>query len=154
MPKEITFAILIGFILGSLIMFGVYTANKAIKQQGKEAKTEAIATATPSPTSISDNTLTVSEPDNNRLFTSPETTISGKTSPNAVIAFLTEAEDFFVEADEDGFFSQEIELEGGANQIELISTDSFGSQAKVSLILSYSTKIKVKSEEAESDEKD
>ena len=143
MPKEITFAILIGFILGLLITFGLYTANKAIQKQSQEVKTENTVVPTPSPQANSvQNSLTISEPQNEQLFTGSETTISGKTSPQAAVAILTETEDFFAEVDEDGFFSETIELVGGVNTITIISTDTFGNQAKTNLILTYSTKVK------------
>lgn len=150
MPREITFAILIGFVLGLLIMFGVYTANRAIKEQGQEAKTEAAPTATPSPP-IKENFLNITEPADEELFSQSKVTISGKTKPQAVVAILTETEELFIEADEEGFFSEEIELEAGATLVKLVSTDSFGSQAEATLTLTYSTKIVT---ETETDEKE
>lgn len=142
MPKEITFAIVIGFILGILIMFGIYTANKAINKQSQEVKTETSPTPSPSPTTT-ENFLTITEPADEELFNKPEIVVSGKTAPGAAIAFMVEDDEIFIEADEDGFFSQEIELEAGVNSIKIISTDNFGSQAEANLTLTYSTKVKL-----------
>lgn len=141
MPKEITFAILIGFVLGLLITFGVYTANKAIKEQVKQAKTETAAPTNPSPSTTTQNTLTLSEPLDEELFTEPEITVSGRTNPHALVAILPESGEFLIEADADGFFSQKITLENGINSVSIVSTDAFGSQAQTTLVLTYSTKI-------------
>jgi hypothetical protein len=147
MPKEVTFAILIGFILGLLITFGIYTANKAVKEQGQQTKTEAAVVPTPSP--IADqNLLTISAPTDEELFTKPEITVSGKTNPEAAVAFLTEEDEYFTQADSDGFFSQEITLVAGINRVEIISTDAFGKQAQTTLMLSYSNKITQSSDQS------
>ncbi|OGD62541.1 hypothetical protein A2160_05845 [Candidatus Beckwithbacteria bacterium RBG_13_42_9] len=141
MPKEITFAILIGFVFGLLITFGLYTANKAIKEQGKQTKAEN--TVIPSPTTTTtENVLTLSEPKDEELFSDPEITLSGKTNPNAVVAVLLENGELFTEADADGFFSQKITLAAGVNSVSLVSTNAFGNQAQIDLTLTYSTKLK------------
>jgi len=141
MPKEITFAILIGFIFGLLITFGVYTANKAIQEQGKQSKAESSITPSPA-TPSSQNSLTISEPVDEELFSDPEIILSGKTNPQAVITVLTENNELFVEADNDGFFSQKITLVPGINSLTLVSTNTFGNQAQADLTLTYSTKLK------------
>lgn len=143
MPKEITFAILIGFILGLLITFGIYTANKAVKEQTQQVKTENSVIPTPSPANSEvKNVLTISGPADEKLFNDPAITISGKTNPKAAIAILWEENEVFVEADPDGFFSQDINLAAGVNSVTIVSTDSFGSQAEEKLTLTYSTKVK------------
>lgn len=144
MPKEITFAIFIGFIIGLLITFGVFTANKAIKEQGLTKKDNVVVIPSPTPsTDISaKNFLTISDPANEKFFSEPDITISGKTSGQSAIAFLTDNDEFFVQADADGFFSQEINLSAGINVIKIVSIDSFDNQAEANLYLTYSTKIK------------
>lgn len=142
MPKEVTFAILIGFILGLLITFGVYTANKAVKEQGQQAKTEGTMVAAPSPAPTAQNLLTISEPADEELFTEPDVMISGKTNPGSAVAILTEEGEVFAQADSDGFFTQEVSLVAGINRLEIISTDAFGNQAQTSLYLSYSANFK------------
>ena len=151
MPKEVTFAILIGFILGLLITFGIYTANKAVKEQGQQTKTEAETIPTPSPT-VEQNLLTVSSPTDEELFTEPEVTVNGKTNPEAAVAILAEEDEWFTQADSDGFFNQEITLVAGVNRVEIISTDAFGNQAQTTLILSYSSKMNQTSTQSTNEE--
>lgn len=141
MPKEITFAILIGFILGLLITFGVYTANKAIQEQGKQTKAEGELSPTPAPSAASQNTLTLSEPVDEELFTDSGIVVSGRTNPKALVVIVPETGEFLLEADDDGFFSQKITLENGVNSVTIVSTDAFGSQAQATLILTYTTKL-------------
>ena len=65
MRKEIVIAICVGFVIGLIITFGIYTANRALKQKSQPAaelsKTEVSSSSPAAPRLI----LEISEPEIN-----------------------------------------------------------------------------------------
>jgi len=142
MRKEIIFAIIIGLLLGVMVTFGIYTANRALKKKSQPETTITTTTPTPSPTPLAPEiALKLTEPEDNRLLTIPEATVSGKTSEEAIVAILAENSEYFAQADEEGLFSEEITLIKGANNIKIVATDMLGNQAEEELTLVYTTKL-------------
>lgn len=148
MRKEIVFAIIIGLALGLLITFGIYIANRALK---KKSQPETITTTpTPSPTVLAPEiSLEISEPDDDRLFSKADITVSGKTNKEAVVTILTEDDEYFTQADEDGLFSTKISLIKGANSLKVVATDLLGNQDEKELTVVYTTKLKEEEDEDE-----
>jgi len=143
MKKEILIAIAIGFILGLVITFGIWTANKSLQQNNKTQKTEVgenqpIVTETSS-TEDGQIPLTISSPEDNSLVDQEKIEIVGKTKAGATIVILYEKGEEVFQADEQGEFSQEITLVGGANEIKITVFDTEGNEANQSLNLVYST---------------
>jgi len=142
MKKEILVAIVIGFILGLVITFGIWTANNSLKQgvntQTKEI-TENEKTATPAPSQEEKLSLEITSPSNNALVNQEKLEISGKTAPQATIAIVYEEGEKIAEADEKGNFSVEITLVGGSNEIGISAFDDQGNEASKTLNLVYST---------------
>ena len=141
MRKEIIFAIIIGLLLGVMVTFGIYTANRALKKKS-QPETITATTPTPSPTPLAPEiSLEINQPEDNRLLTVSEATVSGKTSEETVVAILAEDSEYFVQADEESLFSEEIALIKGANHIKIVATDMLGNQAEEELTLVYTTKL-------------
>ncbi len=143
MKKEILIAIVIGFVLGLVITFGIWTANKSLQQNNKTQKTEVsetqpIVTET-SPTEEGQIPLTISSPADNSLVDQEEIEIVGKTKAGATVVILYEEGEEVFQADEQGEFSQEITLVGGANEIKITAFDEEGNEANKILNLVYST---------------
>jgi len=143
MKKEILIAIIIGFVLGLVITFGIWTANKSLKegttsnQQTGVTENENI---TPVPTQVEEKLpLTIISPENNALLNQEKLEIVGKTSPKAVVAISYEEGEKIIEADEKGDFKGEITLVGGSNKINVSAFDSQGNEASKSLNLVFST---------------
>jgi len=65
--------------------------------------------------------------------------ISAKTSPQATVAILYEEGEAVIEADEQGEFSEEITLSGGANEIMIKVFSEDGQEASQTLNLVFST---------------
>ncbi len=143
MKKEILIAIIIGFILGLIITFGIWTANKSLQQNNKTQKTEVSETqpivTEMSPAEEGKIPLTISSPENNSLFDQEKVEIVGKTAAQATVAILYEEGEEILQADEQGKFSQEITLIGGANEIKITAFDTEGNEADKTLNLVYST---------------
>jgi hypothetical protein len=143
MKKEILIAIIIGFVLGLVITFGIWTANKSLKEgattQPKEV-TENETITTPVPAQGEEKLpLTLISPENNALVNQEKLEIVGKTSPKAVVAVVYEEGEKIIEADEKGDFKQEITLVGGGNEITISAFDNEGNEVSKTLNLVYST---------------
>jgi hypothetical protein len=143
MKKEILVAIIIGFILGLVITFGIWTANKSLQQNNKTQKTETDETQ-PIVTEVSTAeegkiSLIISSPEDNSLVNQEEIEISGQTVSQATIAILYEEGEEILQANEQGEFSQKITLVGGANEIKITAFDKEGNEASKNLNLVYSS---------------
>lgn len=148
MKKEVFLAITIGFILGLIITFGIYTANKSLKNLPKQSSeslspTPGLAagpTTTPLPTlKPGEFSLTLSEPADEALITQTSVTLKGKTAANAVVSVLSETGQAQAVADANGDFSLTVNLEGGYNRITATAYDSDGKSASQTIMVTYTT---------------
>jgi len=144
MKKEVLLAIIIGFALGLVITFGVWKANKALKEAApkqqlpaKQAQEEEkVSSPTPAPAQLS---LAITSPEDNSIINKEKVNISGKTSSEATIVITYEEGEKIIETDENGNFSAEITLVGGANEVTVSAYDEEGNEATKTLNLVYST---------------
>lgn len=140
MKKEVLIAIIIGFALGLVITFGVWTANRAIKETApqkeqpgvKEVEVEEI---TPTP----EISLTITTPENNTISNQEKIEVKGKTTPLAIVVIIYQEGEKILEADKEGNFETEITLSGGANEIKVSAHDQKGNEASQILTIVYST---------------
>lgn len=146
MKKEVFLAIFIGFILGLVITFGIWTANKSLQKMANQPdNTVADASIETSPTPIPDNpisntiSLTISTPEDEFLTNSNTLKVTGKTLANAVVAIMSETGEVLVQADINGLFSADVSLEGGYNLITVTATDDKGNSSTQSLTVTYTT---------------
>jgi len=148
MKKEVFLAITIGFILGLIITFGIYTANQSLKNipsgsqpspTSEPAQADA-ATATPAPTlKPGDFSLTITEPVDEALLTQNSVTLKGKTAASAVVSILSETGQTQTVANASGDFSAAVSLEGGFNRIVVTAHNKDGKSATQSLMVTYTT---------------
>lgn len=140
MKKELFLSIIIGFGLGLLIMFGVYTANRALKEasriQSPIVEPKATSSATPE---SSLQTLTIVSPLDQAIIKEAKIILSGVTSPGSWVVILSEKGEKAVLADSEGNFEAEITLIGGENEIEIISVAENGERASKIITVVYST---------------
>jgi len=142
MRKEIVIAIGIGFILGLIITFGIYTANQALKAQKQSASIRRTDEIPPSPLASPMTELEITEPEDNLVVKKNKITVSGKTAPKATVAFLAEDYEELLLADEEGVFSGEVTLTSGANEIKIISlTKNNEKQEKIITVVYTTAKI-------------
>lgn len=137
MRKEVLIAIIIGFGLGLVITFGIWTANKALREAAPTitVPTEEVEEPTPAPTLE----LIITSPEENTISEEEIIEVAGQTIPNAIIAIIYPDGEKILEADEDGSFSTEISLIGGDNQIKISAFNEEGDEVSKTLTIVYST---------------
>jgi hypothetical protein len=124
MRKETLFAVLGGITFGLVIAFGVWRTNSALSKVPQNA-TASKDTSVMAASNTDDNTttlqsdaiVTIIRPDNLDVVTTDLIEITGATAPNKAIVISSETDNFIIESDETGAFTQEIELEGGLNTL-------------------------------------
>lgn len=137
MRKEVLIAIIIGFGLGLVITFGIWTANKALRESVPEVAPTPEVTPIPSPTPSF--FLILTSPEDNSISAEETIEVSGSTVPGAIVVILYQEGEKILEADEEGEFSTEITLAGGANEIRVSAYDQEGNEAEKLLTVVYST---------------
>lgn len=138
MRKEVLIAIIIGFGLGLVITFGVWTANKALREAAPEA-TPVPEEVAPTPTPTPELSLVVASPEDNSISEEETIEVSGSTAPGAIVVILYQEGEKILEADSEGKFSTEITLAGGANEIKISAYDEEGNETEKILTVVYST---------------
>lgn len=133
MRKEIVWVIGIGIVIGLIFAFGIFRINSSIN---KQAKVEA----TPTPgTPLSEFKITLSKPENNDVVIDSTTTVSGITKPLAWITVSGESGDYIIQSDDQGTFSQGVDLIAGVNQIKLTAFGPAGAQSTEKVLVVYSS---------------
>ena len=140
MKKEVLFAIVIGFALGLVITFGIWTANKSLTQTTSQQEAPPEETELqPNPTLVPQHSLTISSPEDNLVSSEEEIEVSGQTSAEAVVVILYPGGEEIIQADQQGKFSTQITLEGGENQITVLAYDQEENETSQTLTVVYST---------------
>ncbi len=143
MKKEVFLAIAIGFALGLVITFGIWTANKSLKNlpSSKPTPTPVTVSATPSPaaTQANQTSLTLSSPADEALVTTNKVTVSGKASPQAVVVILSEDNQQILTADAKGEFTTSVTLVPGYNSLRVQAYDPDGNMTESSALVTYTT---------------
>lgn len=139
MRKEVLIAIIIGFGLGLVITFGIWTANRALKgapSTPAPSKEEEAITPTSAPQEFS---LIITSPEDESISTQEKIEVAGKTTPDITVVILYQEGEKIIQADSQGSFSSEITLVGGANQIEITAYDQDGNEVSKIINVVYST---------------
>ncbi|PWU23858.1 hypothetical protein C5B42_01705 [Candidatus Cerribacteria bacterium 'Amazon FNV 2010 28 9'] len=123
MKKEIIFAVLIGLIVGLIIMFGVYQAQKAM-QSASTTNTDVTDTLSSPPpdtsATASQDAFTVSEPLDESIATDANIHVTGQTIPNAAIIIInTTPTETVGMSDANGNFSIPYVLQPGSNVLRI-----------------------------------
>jgi hypothetical protein len=145
MKKEVFLAISIGFILGLIITFGIWTANKSLKQGpgniAQNISPTPQVTQAPVPTASPANkiSLNISAPADETLTNATTITLTGKTVPNASVAVLFESGETILTASNTGDFTFDLPLEGGFNRISVKAFDQNGDSSTQNLTVTYTT---------------
>ena len=138
--KEVLLAIIIGFALGLVITFGIWTANRVMKEKKETSSVTPEVTMevqpTPSPTTAFN--LEIISPEDESLLNEAEITLVGKTQPGAMVVVVSEQKEEIVEADKDGNFELQITLISGTNEISITAFSQEGEEVTKTLRLVYS----------------
>jgi hypothetical protein len=139
MKKEVLIAIILGFGLGLVITFGIWTANRALQEQPVTEPIEATPTPQATPTPASNLTLEITEPEQNSISSEKEINLAGSASPEAIIVVFYEEGEKILETDSQGKFETTVNLAGGANEILIKAFDKEGGEVEKTLSVVYST---------------
>lgn len=146
MIKELTIAI----ILGALVGFGATTGLINMKSKNLDATTGGVSVIQPGSDSSdisedepvptpTNHILTITSPSSDTVVDQSDLTIKGQTSPNSTLAIHTGTDTFFPEIDDTGLFQQEIELEAGANLIQISSLSTTEEQIDKEILITFTT---------------
>jgi hypothetical protein len=151
MKKEVFLAIAIGFALGLVITFGIWTANKSLANMNKSdestpsgeiSNTDSQPSPTAVPNATASNTtsmLAITAPDDEAFSTINSITVSGKTTPGATVVLTYEGDELVMLADSSGIFSAVVDLIAGYNQITATAFDNTGQTANQTITVTYSS---------------
>jgi len=152
MKKELLTAIVIGAVFGFIITGSFWAIQEgkiqSLFQKGTDPEktendTPPVSENTPTPkekdSSQSKIYLKINSPQNETIVSKGTLKITGQSEPLSVIIILHEEGDEIIDADEDGNFEQNIELNGGLNVIKIISFNPEGESAEKILHITYST---------------
>ena len=151
MFKEFILAIILGALLG----FGLTGTYFAYKSNQKNINSDANPTPTLSATTPSStnniivtplptekptaDSLVIDSPENESIINNSKTTVSGKSTPKSIVIITTSAKTYTQNTTDNGEFSIDIELESGANKINVSAIDTKDNQTNIQLIVTYST---------------
>lgn len=143
MRKEVIIAILLGFSIGLLIVFGIITARSALQ---KQSQAPPITTSTasnqddnPDESQNLAHQLIIHDPRDNQVVGSDTVTIRGLTSAKSTVVIVAEAAEFITIADDRGNFSQEVPLVSGANEIDISAFSPAEEKIDTALTIVYTT---------------
>lgn len=147
MKKEILTAIIMGFILGLIITFGLWRANRALQTSENTSPTptpslspletgENIPTVAPTAGAFD---LEITQPANNLLTDKSKITVTGKTKAETILVIFYEEGEKIITAGKDGNFETEVSLIGGVNEIKIKAFDDLGEEVETQLEIIYST---------------
>lgn len=139
MRKEVLIAILVGFALGLVITFGVWSANKALTSKKAPIVPEEEITPEAQVTPTPPFSLVISKPEDESISDVEKITISGTTEPQAQIVIIGEKGEEILEADEKGIFTSEVSLVSGTNEITITAFSENGDEVSKTLNVVYST---------------
>ena len=146
MKKEVIIAIAVGFGLGLVITFGIWTAQKSLKKINSPvllptpSPVSQAVSPSPTTTAIANSSLTITSPEDESLVNTGTINIVGKATPKAVVAVTFEDGQNIVTADDSGNFSLGVDLIGGYNTIVITALDpATGTESSQTLLVTYST---------------
>lgn len=134
MKKEVLIAIVVGFSLGLVITFGIYRAQKSIRDQRVQDVEQAEELE-----ETEKHQLTVTQPKENEISSDEELTVSGITSKDSVVTVVSQEDEIALLTDEFGNFTAQISLTGGANTVLVTSFDGEGNMAATEFDVVFST---------------
>lgn len=139
MKKEVLIAIVIGFALGLVITFGIWTANQALKKPAVEEIPPSEVETALTPTPMPEFSLLITSPEDNSISSKTSIEVNGQTIPSAIVVILYQEGEKILEADGNGNFSTEITLAGGENEITISAYDQEDNEISKTLTVVYST---------------
>ena len=134
---ELATLLMLALVIGSFGCAGGVAATPTITLTPTLTTTPTptpTATPIPSPAALS---LTVTEPQDESVVDTLNITVSGKTTPGAVVSVSVNDNVDMANVGSDGAFSLAVTLEEGPNSIEIIASDQTGNEMSSMLSVVY-----------------
>lgn len=151
MRKEVVIAIAIGIVVGLVFAFGIWRLNSTVNTKTEFVSTETDSIETSSGSSIYELSLTLIKPDELDVITQSPWEFSGVTRTKNIIIISGESEDYITAVDDSGSFTQNVELVGGINRLNIASISTDGQTITKQLTLVYSTEFEADIEDENTD---
>lgn len=142
MRKEVVWAIIAGVILGLVVAFGVYRINSSVTKNKKVTTVEQ--TPEPSPQTPQEFKVIIDKPVANDVVIENTVSVSGLTKSLSWVTFSGEDDDYTIQADTSGSFTQDVSLTPGINHIKVTAFDSNGNQSSASILVVYSSSFQIR----------
>jgi len=145
MKKEVFLAVFVGFALGLIITFGIWTVNKSLTTQTPNTSpapqlSQSTPGVIPSPTpEASLVALTLTNPATESISSTATSSVSGKTLPNTPVIITSESNQIITASDSTGNFTSDIKLEAGYNRINVTAYDASGNSTTKSVLVTFTT---------------
>lgn len=138
MKKEVLVAILVGFIIGLIITFGIYQAQKMYldPQTISETLTPPQETSNPDD-QVNAHELRIVSPQDNEIMDSKTISITGFTTPLSYVTVVSDFSEASTQASNAGSFTVDIELDELANVLTLTSITETGQITQESITITY-----------------
>ncbi len=142
MRKEVLLAIIIGVGLGLVLTFGIWTANRALREKGGGGGASPTPDLAVTPTPIQQFNLAILSPEEFDLFDKETILVSGTAAPFANLVILGSGQELATIASETGKWEISVKLVPGENEIKVVVFDANGEQrSEKSVTVVYSTKF-------------
>ncbi len=140
MKKEVVIAISIGVFIGLIFTYGIWLANKSLKEAGiaKPTPTPKITEISPTQEPIN-SVLTINSPVDSLLTNQKSIIVSGTRLPDHTLVILSENFQYILPATTSSKFEQSVSLDAGYNRLKIISIDKDGKLEKIDRLVTYST---------------
>lgn len=109
--------------------------------KSKDGQTSLPSPAPEASESVESLNLVLAGPGENDVVTESPSLVSGITKPNIWVAISAEEEDYIIKSNDEGTFEQEVEFEGGLNQILITAFDGDGTSIEEKLTVVFSTEF-------------
>jgi hypothetical protein len=116
--------------------------NSTLKPKGET--TEATPAAE---TKVSEFKITLDKPENEDVVTTDSITVSGITKPKSTVIISAEEDDYITQSNDQGLFSDEVDLTSGVNQIRVTAFDETSTQSTQKVLVVYSSAFEEKGED-------
>lgn len=142
MKKEILIACVLGLLLGGVFVYGFYRSKITSEELAlKRPLTENRTIPTEKNTTNLTASLQVNAPLDGQIFDSEIATISGTTSPNSTIFVYTSDADSVTKSDSLGYFSTELKLTAGQNDLTIHSLSQEEQTDEVKMSVVFTTEL-------------
>lgn len=148
MNKEMIIPIVVGFTVGIIVMYGIVTATRSLKDQDtvspepttitQDSPTPQSNNPTNSPQSEESN-FTIVNPYPHALVSDDNLIIRGFTSKNDQVVIINENTTLSTTPNDKGEFETEIKLTQGSNYLTFFSIDPQGQSKRIDQTVVFST---------------